>query len=92
MWDAGKSALTQCPTEKSRPVTFEAGITQWFVVNLIFMVWFACQPWELFALLDTSSAPSTEILESHDILGPGWTFVELVCTGKSQLICKGATG
>lgn len=83
MRDARKSALTQCPTEKSRPVTFEAGIMRRYVVNLIFVVWFACQPWELLALLDISSALSTEILENQDNLGPGWTFVELICTGKS---------
>lgn len=67
-WDARKSALTQGPTEKSRPATFEAGIAQWYVVSLIFMVWFAWQSWELLALLDMSSVPSTEILESQDIL------------------------
>lgn len=83
MWDARKSALIQCPTEKSRPVTSEAGITQWYVVNLIFVVGFACQPWELLALLDMSSTLSTEILENQDILGPGWTFLELICSGKS---------
>lgn len=38
MWDARKSALTQCPTEMSRPVTFEAGVTHWYVANLIFML------------------------------------------------------
>lgn len=38
LWDARKSALTQCPTEMSRPVTFEAGITHWYIANLIFML------------------------------------------------------